>query len=224
MIHQTALAANEIILLSRSAHAIMHMMGCLFLPFTHTPFAFTLVMAPRDFRSVRMCWMRACTCQVFFCRCESVQCACVGCAWGTDARLTLRWTLSRLWAGRVSGGAVKTVEGGLGSIRLPGRLSFCQMVRAGLLAGLSCSDWKQCQSAGRCHRLEPQAGSQPIEALERLSIHILRKCLFLCGPSASKLTLENSLNLIWYQLFIYFLFFTYSFPIYTEVRIIRSLE
>lgn len=37
---------------------------------------------------------------------------CVGCAWGTDARLTLRWTLSRLWAGRVSGGAVENGGGG----------------------------------------------------------------------------------------------------------------
>ncbi len=62
------------------------------------------------------------------------------CTEGTDGCLTLCWTLSRLWAGRVSGGAVENERVGLGSIRLPGRLSYCQMVRAGLLSGLSCSD------------------------------------------------------------------------------------
>ncbi len=63
--------------------------------------------------------------------CVSV-CVCAG---GTDSRLTLCWTLSMLWAGRVSEGSIENERGGLGSIRLPGRLSYCQMVRAGLIFG-----------------------------------------------------------------------------------------
>ncbi len=143
-------------------------------PFTHTSFAFTLVTLPPipcDFCGV----CTKCVAYVF-CQCERVcigicvcECVCV-CAGGTDSRLTLCWTLSMLWAGRVSEGSIENERGGLGSIRLPGRLSYCQMVRAGLIFGSQLLKLETV-SVGRP---VPQAcaagGHQTSGALERLSL------------------------------------------------------